>query len=149
MRNEAVEVSVTRHASASPEFLFQLLDDASTWPNWSIIGSVHFERPADATAQLVGARRTFTTGLLRMQEEITRRVPNEVIEYALMSGLPLYHYKGRIELEPSGAGTAITWSTTFRTRSWASRWLWKPVIASIISRVSRDAVREAEARCQR
>lgn len=142
--DEQVTVSVSRTARVQPKALFELLDDATGWPRWSAIGSVSFERPEDEAAQIVGAQRVFTTALLRLREQIIVRVPDCRIEYALLSGLPLDEYVGRIELKPLSIGTKLTWSATFRVRRVGTRWFWKLAIGMIIASASRDAIRAAE-----
>lgn len=86
------------------------------------------------------------TGLLRLEEEIVTRVPGCLIEYTLISGLPLDDYVGRIELSPVADGTELSWSATFQTKKPATRWFWKRLIELIIRKISRDAVQAVRAR---
>ena len=145
MTNQKVTIDVSRIADVQPEVLFDLLDDASGWPEWSVIGSVEFAQPGDEAAQVVGAQRVFKTGLLKLSERILVREPNQRIDYALLSGLPLDDYVGRIEFKPFEAGTQLNWSASFRIPHVGTGWFWKLAIKAILLNISRAAVRRVEA----
>ncbi len=140
-----VTVRASRLARVCPEVLFSLLDAPRGWPLWTVIGSVAFDQPDDEMMQDVGARRTFTTGVLHLYEEVVVRQPDRRIDYALLKGLPLDNYVGRIELSPIATYTRLDWSATFRPRSLALWWFWRAAIWLILDRLSRDVVRAAEA----
>jgi hypothetical protein len=144
MRARDSTVQVSRHAQASPETLFRLLDAAKDWPKWSIVGSVKFDHAEDRTRQLVGAHRRFKTGLMVLDERIVVREPGRRIDYALLRGLPLERYVGSIALDPTQEGTLLRWSATFSSRGFGSAWFWRGAIWLILWRMSRDAVHEAE-----
>ena len=108
------EIDVHGTTRADPAAVWRLLGDSSTWPGWTPIESCHIEAPGGADG--VGERRVFTTGRVRVTEEIVVREPERRLVYELRSGLAVRDYRAEITLAPAGGGTAIRWHTTFRPK---------------------------------
>jgi Polyketide cyclase / dehydrase and lipid transport len=118
-------VSVLRAAArasttATPETVYRLLSQGSTWPTWIDVDSMAMESEGAHGGESVGAIRVFRFrrfGLpLKTRERIVELVPNRRFSYELVSGLPLEGYRADVDLSPGpGGGTVITWSGTWRT----------------------------------
>lgn len=104
-----------RTTPAGPEAVWRLLSDSSTWPDWTPIErhtQLHPPGP-DGTGEI----RLFTTGRVKVREEIVLFQPCQRLSYALRGGLALRDYRADIDLHPTdGGGTRITWHTTFKPK---------------------------------
>lgn len=124
-------------SSATPEEVWALLSDRSTWPSWSPLGSHSAERPgSDGTPDGIGGIAVFVTGRHRVREEIVEREAPRRLSYKLLSGLALRDYTAVAELTPVEAGTRIRWSATFRPAVPGTGWIY----ARTLTRVFRGMV---------
>jgi hypothetical protein len=117
------EIDVRGTTTASPDEVWRLLDDSSTWPSWTTVDG--HERERERGADGLGEIRAFTTGRYTVREEIVERAANRRLSYALLSGLPLRDYRADIDLTPNGAGTDIRWHTTFRPKVPGTGWMFR------------------------
>ena len=106
-------IEVTAHSRATPDVVFALLTDGTTWPRWSPIESFELERPGADEPEGIGAVRLLRNGRVTGHDEIVELVPNRRFAYAHTSNLPVRNYRGEIDLEPTAEGTAIHWVSTF------------------------------------
>jgi len=108
-------INVTAVTPATPEVVYALLADGSTWPAWSPIESVELEQPGSPPPEGVGAIRVNRLGRTTGRDQILELVPNRSIKYATLSGLPIRDYVGEVELEtaPDGATTVHLHSSFF------------------------------------
>jgi uncharacterized protein YndB with AHSA1/START domain len=120
----AQDIDVTRHIAASPAAVWRLLDDSSSWPDWTSIDSHEEERPRDGGTGL-GEIRLFHTGRITVREEIVERDPERRLSYRLLGGLPVSDYVAVIDLEPADGGTDLRWHTTFEGRFPATGWIFR------------------------
>jgi uncharacterized protein YndB with AHSA1/START domain len=111
---QVIEHTVT--TSAAPATVFALLTDGSTWPTWSPIGAFELLEPGDGSPEGLGALRRFTTGRHKSVERVVTIQPNEVFSYTLEKGMPIRDYQAVISLTPTGAGSTISWRSTFRAK---------------------------------
>jgi uncharacterized protein YndB with AHSA1/START domain len=117
---------------ATPDAIWALLSDRSTWPSWSPLGSHSAERAGqDGTPDGLGGIARFVTGRHCVREEIVEREPPRRLSYALLSGLPLRDYRAVVELEPAGAGTRIRWSATFVPQRPGTGWVYRLALTRI------------------
>ena len=123
MTQQVIDHTVT--SAATPDAIFDLLADGSTWPEWSPLGSFELIEPGDGTPEGLGAVRLFTTGRHKSRERVVERRPGEVFSYALEKGLPLRDYRAVITLRPSSGGTAIRWRSTFGAKVPGTGWLYR------------------------
>lgn len=107
------EIDVRRTAAAAPAAVWKLLDDSTSWPDWTPIESYEIERPrGDGVNEI----RRFVTGRVKVREEIVERVPEKRLVYTLLSGLAVRDYNAEIDLTPVDGGTEIRWHTTFAAK---------------------------------
>ncbi len=129
------DVTVTAVSPSSPDAIYQLLADGSTWPQWSPIESFELERPGDSAPDGVGAIRVFRRGRTTGRDEILELVPNQRLEYAALSGLPLVDYVGEVDLAPApGGGTTIRWHSSFSPKLRGTGWIWELGIRRFLAR---------------
>lgn len=125
------QIHVRRTAEADPAAVWRLLGDSSTWPSWTPIESFELERPGDADG--LGEVRVFTTGRLRVREEIVEIRTTRRLSYRLLSGLAVRDYRADVELisRPAlgPASTDIHWHTTFSAKFPGFGWLYRRAIA--------------------
>lgn len=110
-------IDVHATSPASPEAVWALLADATTWPEWSDFEEATIEQPDADGGQGVGSRRRFKVGRTRSREEIVAFEPPRHVAYVLLSGLPVRDYRGDVVLTGTGnGGTDIHWHSEFRPR---------------------------------
>ena len=123
----------TTTTSGSPDAVYALLADGSTWPEWSPLGSFELLEPGDGSPEGLGAVRLFTTGRHRSRERVVERVPGQRFTYVLEAGLALADYKAVVTLAPSEAGgTTINWRSTFRAKVPGSGGLYRRQLGAFI-----------------
>ncbi len=137
------EIDIRGTAFATPEAVWALLDDSTTWPEWTPIDSCEIERPR---GQSVNEVRRFVNGRITVREEIVERRPGERLTYVLIDGLPVSDYRAEIDLTPAGEGTEIRWHTTFDPNVRGSGWIYrralekatKQFVAGLVERAGAD-----------
>jgi hypothetical protein len=110
--------SIEHHATstADPATVYSLLREGATWPSWSPIESVELERQGADEPEGVGAVRVLRRGRVEGRDTIAELVPDRRFVYTHVSSLPVRDYRGEIDLEPSGEGTAIRWVSSFEPK---------------------------------
>jgi hypothetical protein len=111
MTRQRIEHRAT--TTADPATVYALLRDGATWPTWSPIDSFELEREGDDEREGVGAVRVFRSGKVTGRDTIAELVPDRRFAYTHASSLPVKNYRGEIDLEPTGDGTAIRWVSAF------------------------------------
>jgi carbon monoxide dehydrogenase subunit G len=131
----AQEIDVSRRIEAPPAAVWALLDDSSTWPDWTSIDSFELERGRDDATGL-GEIRHFKTGPITVREEIVEREPERRLSYRLLGGLPVRDYVAVIDLSASGEATELRWQTTFDGKVPATGWFFR----AMLGKATRDFV---------
>lgn len=129
-----------RHAervAATPEAVFALLADVTTWSAWGPWVSAGLESTAPDGGGGVGAvRRLESTAFGRTvvsREEVLEVEPGRRLVYGLLSGLPLTGYRGVVEVVPDGDGTLVTWSSSFSPAVPGTGWFYRAVLQKFVS----------------
>ena len=118
------DIKVNAATSASPEVVYALLADGSTWPSWCSIESVELEQPGEPPPEGVGAIRVNRRGRTVGRDQILELVPNRKLRYTTLSGLPFRDYIGEVDLTPvPGGGTAIHWHSSFFPKTPGAGWI--------------------------
>src|SRR4051812_35462409 len=107
--------AVTARSSASPERVFGVLADATSWPRWAgpLIEHGSWEREGDPSAGGVGAIRKIGRWPMYGREQIVAFDPPTHLAYTTLSGNPVRNYRADVRLTSDGDGTVIKWSATF------------------------------------
>jgi uncharacterized protein YndB with AHSA1/START domain len=108
------EIDIRVDTEGTPDDVYALLTDGSTWPSWCSIESVTLEREGTSAREGVGAIRVNKRGRVTGRDEILELVPNRRLKYAALSGLPVRDYVGQVDIEPTPSGAAIHWRASFR-----------------------------------
>jgi Polyketide cyclase / dehydrase and lipid transport len=116
-------IEVTSHSAATPDAVFALLVDGSTWPRWSPIESFELERAGDPPPEGPGAIREFRRGRTVGRDLVVEVVAGRRFGYVSLSGLPVRDYRARVDLEPAGGGTDVHWQASFAPKVPGTGWL--------------------------
>jgi uncharacterized protein YndB with AHSA1/START domain len=108
------EIDICEETTASPEIVYGLLTNASTWPQWTSIQAVTLERTGTPPPEGVGAIRVNHRGRVTGRDEITELVPNRRFAYTSLSGLPVRDYNAHVDVAPTATGATIRWRASFR-----------------------------------
>lgn len=114
MSRRRFTIEHTRSTGASPKAVFALLADSNRWPDWSPISEARIEEAAgpDGTGEV----RTFRTGPFRSRERVITVEPPRAYGYELTSGMPINNYRSDIAIAAGGAGSTVTWHSSFEPR---------------------------------
>lgn len=105
---------VTATSSASPQRVFDVLADASTWKQWAgpLVLQSWWEREGSPAPGGVGAIRRLGLRGASSREEIVAYDPPTHLAYTWLTRV-VRDYRADVRLEPDGAGTRIVWSGSF------------------------------------
>jgi hypothetical protein len=92
---------------ATPQALWALVADATTYAQWGPWNASGYEDP---NARGVGARRFMRYGRRTTVERILVLEENRVLAYNVERGIPVRNYRAEVVLTPSDAGTHVDWS---------------------------------------
>lgn len=106
-------VEVTAISEGSPETVWRLLADVSTWSSWGPWDETTRVRDGAPSADGVGAIRHLRRGRWVSVEEVVAFEAPRRLAYELREGLPLNDYHVEVGLVPAGSGTLIHWEATF------------------------------------
>jgi uncharacterized protein YndB with AHSA1/START domain len=105
-------INAVATSSGSPDDVWSLLADASTWAQWGAWSSVEIEGGGQ---QGPGSVRVLVKAPFRLRERVTSWEPGKRMEYELLDGMRASGYKAEVTLEPSPqGGTVIRWHSTYR-----------------------------------
>ncbi|MDL4815076.1 SRPBCC family protein [Actinomadura opuntiae] len=140
---------VTVTTAASPETVWRLLVDATTWPLWSKVDALDTARSVGLDPggdDGVGAVRAFRTGRTVTGERLTEKVEPRLLAYEDAFNSSMRNYQARIELEPApNSGTVIHWHGEYET-SWLLRWFMPRYLQKFMQGMAEGLARYAENR---
>ena len=140
-------VSASATSTASPEAVWALLEDVTTWPSWAGFSEASYEREGDPPPHGLGAVRKLRTGPLHSKETVLEFEPPRRFAYDYVGSLPYDRYRGTVTLTPAatgtGTGTTIDWRSEFEAK-WplvggALRVFMTRVLGDIAKRLARAA----------
>ena len=139
------KVRAVRQSSAPPREVYGVLADVPNWPTWvRPLSRADFERAGTPDAQGAGAiRRMGALGLNIAREEILEARPPQFQRYTILSGLPVSHYVGTVQIDPDGAGSRITWQAEFAPLVSGTGWFLRAVLQGNISMMASGLARAA------
>ncbi len=108
-----IEIEAAARSRAPVDQVWRLVEDVTTWSSWGDWSSAAYEEPGHPGPHGVGALRRLERGRLVNRERVVDVVPERLLRYELVSGLPLVGYRAAIELAPDGSGTAIRWRASY------------------------------------
>ncbi len=102
-----LRVNAGAMTSASPQALWSLLADATTYSQWGPWNASGYEDPS---ARGVGALRFMRYGRRTTVERILELVDGKRLAYNVERGIPVRNYRADVVLTPTDRGTHVDWS---------------------------------------
>lgn len=99
-----------RQVAAPPETVFDVLTDHRRYPEITALRKAALEREGEPAPNGVGAIRVLTVAGPPMREEVIAYERPSRFAYKILSGLPVRDHVGTVEMQPSGAGTEVTYA---------------------------------------
>lgn len=130
-------VRVSGTTTASPEQVWALLGDVTTWPDWTPFTKAHYAQEGDPAPHGVGAVRRLALGPSWSTERVLGYEPPHRFVYGYEGPLPLRGYRGEVDVVPEGRGSRVTWTGTFTNGPLAGG----PLLALVMRLVLGDVVR--------
>jgi len=138
-------VRASSTSKASPEAIYPLLKDSSTYPVWGMVGGYEMERPGRNEPHGLGEIRILRTWPFTAREEMVEFIPNRKVSYVLLSGFPMLNYRGETTLTPlPGGGTRIDWVSSFDPKYRSTGWFWRRFMTWVLTNMVRDLAAGAE-----
>jgi uncharacterized protein YndB with AHSA1/START domain len=120
-------ITVKRTIKAPIEKVFDLLSDHANYKQFPGVKESKLLREGKPHRNGVGALRRIETPTIWFEEEITAYERPRHFAYKIVKcSLPVEHEGGRIELQSTAEGTAVTWTSTAGLKV--------PVIGGLLSR---------------
>lgn len=130
-------IEATAKSTGSPEAVWALLADVSTWARWGSWSQVEVEGGGE---QGPGAIRVLVRKPYRVRERITEWVPGQQMGYELIEGMPVKGYRSLVTLEPSpGGGTLVRWRSTYESARPLAAVLLRIAVPDACKRVAKAA----------
>jgi Polyketide cyclase / dehydrase and lipid transport len=104
-----------RQVAVDPGAAWSIVSDHEYMSEWTPARAVVLENLGRPDPNGVGAVRALHMWGPTIRERITAFEPPTRLEYELVSGLPFRDYTGQIIIGPSGNGSVITTTISFRT----------------------------------
>lgn len=102
--------TLVREVKAAPEVVFDVLTDHRRYAEITRLRKSTLEREGDPAPNGVGAIRVLRAVGPPIREEVVVYERPSRFSYKVLSGLPLRDHLGTVSLEPSGAGTRVTYA---------------------------------------
>jgi uncharacterized protein YndB with AHSA1/START domain len=99
-----------RQVAAPPEVVFDVLTDHRRYPEITSLRKAELEREGEPAPNGLGAIRVLTVAGPPMREEVIAYERPNRFAYKILSGLPVRDHVGTVEMQPSGAGTEVTYA---------------------------------------
>lgn len=138
-------IEVRAISEASPEMVWRLLADVSTWSVWGPWDETWRARDGAPDPEGVGAIRHLRRGSRVSVEEVVGFEPRRRLAYLLREGLPLNDYAAEVTLLALDDATMIRWQATFDAANPLVGPFLSPGLSRFLSMVSKRLARAAEA----
>jgi hypothetical protein len=127
--------------------LFDAMADHARYDRFRPITTSELLREGEADRNGLGAVRRLTArGGLRFDEEIIAYERPRRFDYLIIDvNMPLHHDGGSIRFEPSGDGTKVVWTSSFRITTPVIGALLGPVAEAALKRSFRQMLEDAAA----
>lgn len=130
IKNQMPNVRIEVNSKRSAGDLFKILTNGPNWPKWSKVGKFELLKDGDSGGETINSIRRFSTGVLKITEQITAMEPNKSFSYRAIAGIPVKSYDALVCFNENGDITTITWTAEFT----ASKWL-EPVMKVVIHQI--------------
>ena len=136
MPKRRLNVRADATTSATPQTLWALLADATSYARWGPWNASGYEEP---NSRGKGARRWMRYGRKTTVERILELDENRRIAYSVERGIPVRNYRAEVTLAPTPDGTHVVWSAEWdrtllgRAVHWKLRTLYPEVMAKLVA----------------
>ncbi len=123
MATRTIEVaSVT---TASPEEVWALLSDITSWPRWGLWEEARVETPGAQEPQGLGTIRYMQADRMKTTEEIyIYEPPHHLAWLQLKTNAPVRNYRSDVQLTPiPDGGTQINWRASYESKIFGVGWM--------------------------
>jgi hypothetical protein len=113
VREEAMKkqlhVEAERKANATPQAVWSLVSDASSYCRWGIWSESGWVASGPASPGTPGSLRQMRYRRTRIVEQVLEVDEGARMTYAVVRGIPVRNYKGEVTLTGAGGGTDVRW----------------------------------------
>jgi uncharacterized protein YndB with AHSA1/START domain len=134
-----IRIEHTAHSPAPRSQVWAKLSDLQGWHEWGPWTKTDLDGDIRT---MVSERKRLTGKPYVMKERVLALVPEDRLEYELLSGLPVRNYRSTVTLTDAGEGTDIHWSSSFDPPWPIFKGLWFGAMLKVIRDVSEALARE-------
>jgi uncharacterized protein YndB with AHSA1/START domain len=117
MLRRVQEIEVERKFCATPQEVWDVYTDHAGWSAWAGFQKSWLEVAGVPDRNGAGAVRGFSSGGVRVFEEVVEFDPPKRMTYRVVRGrLPIRNHLGEVVFEPDGEGTRVTWRCRFESK---------------------------------
>ena len=113
MTDGQLHVEAEGVSRATPEAVWSLVADATTFSQWGPWDASGYERPGVDSPGGVGAVQRLRSGRTTSREQIVEVDVGRRLVYTVIGGIPVRNYRGEVTLAPTAGGTHIRWAATW------------------------------------
>ncbi|HTR70652.1 MAG TPA: SRPBCC family protein [Mycobacteriales bacterium] len=138
---------IRAYSTASPERVFALLADATSWSRWAgpMVRHSSWEVEGDPPPGGVGAVRRLGTKLMGSREQILEYDAPHYLAYTTLGRMPMRDYRAIVSCDPDGDGTRITWAGAFEPVVPGTGWLLTAILTMIVGGMAKRLARYSSA----
>lgn len=134
----------TARSTATPDVLYALLKDPTSWPAWSPMDAAELDQPGTDEPLGVGSVRALTRGRVHGFDQVVELVPGKRFSYQHLRGLPVRDYRADVDLVRVPDGTEISWRATFRPKYPGTGWFWRIALGRMVQQLASGLAAHAE-----
>ena len=116
---DRLHVEAEHTAHTTPAAVWDLVSDATRYPDWGPWSAAGYQRPGDdsprgpgAVYWLRSARRAYLRYVTSI-EKVLEVEEGRGLVYTVIGGIPVRNYRAEVTLTPAGDGTRIRWTGTW------------------------------------
>jgi uncharacterized protein YndB with AHSA1/START domain len=146
-----LHVEAEQTTRAAPEAVWDLVSDATRYPEWGPWSAAGYQRPGETSPRGPGAvqwLRSSHRAYLRYPTSIEKILEAEAgrrLVYTVIGGIPVRNYRAEVTLTRSGDGTRIRWAATWdstlagRVAARALRKIYPQIVADLAAAAENQA----------
>lgn len=146
-----LHVEAEQTTRAAPEAVWDLVSDATRYPEWGPWSAAGYQRPGETSPRGPGAvqwLRSSRRAYLRYPTSIEKILEAEAgrrLVYTVIGGIPVRNYRAEVTLTRSGDGTRIRWAATWdstlagRVAARALRKVYPQIVADLAAAAENQA----------
>jgi len=115
-----LSVAAEQIARAKPEDVWELISDATRYPEWGPWSAAGYRRQGDtspcgpgAVYWLRSAQRAYLRHITTIEKILEADEGSRLVYAVVGGGMPVRNYRAEVTLTPEGDGTRIRWAATW------------------------------------